>query len=836
MSKIAVVGCQSSGKTVFMASLSDYFRAGRRPDQASWLVPENADAHKFTERRNYEMRVLHTWPDATLENPTSLKWSLHQRNGTKTAVEMLEFSGEVFRAAFREEGSSPQHREAADKLVAYLTDADFVVVLVGLNELFRAHDEDRRIFEDDVESTWVTRGLLDFVRRNLPPKTGVLIALTQADLYRKELESFGGAANVLKARWPMIYALYPDVPVVAVASVSETTPDGRPADGYTTEGVLPVMKAYSEFLHGDPTDLIAEMDALAEEFRDMKKACPMEELERKLARHRADFEELDAKVSLIEALYDGTVEKHAALNGEAAALVEALGPVLRRDLADRQDPETWEGLRKKFPGYVGTINAYEADSRERYRALLSERANKAAEDEERRRRLELEEKERQAVAEQVRIDGEKARTKSRVFAIRAIAVLAVVLGTAWGVKAYYDHRRVAEIERRNRVERENEINLVLAKEKEDAARLASEQNRREELQKQQSEAENRKKELELKALEAARLRAEEEARVRERELERQKAADELAAAETKRKTIEAENARLELQRKEREEADRARREEREKQDLRDCLKAARLAAENGSFPALAASCTNLTARQAVLSAGEKEEIARYRTAVGLWERALQGDGEAMLQLGDAYAKGGVAGANASLARKWYASAADWGNDEACCRLGDLLTVRDSPLYNPTQACAYYRRAAEKGVVRAQLRMGDMTADGLGGSRDDGAANGWYEKAALAHDVDACIKLARRQARGIGFDYPDFESAYGRLEAIADDDRTGRVLFELGNLYCNTVKFNGRFSIDKAQFFYTKAKEKGFADEGMEASLKIFSQIIKERKGKLDTIE
>ena len=139
MSKIAVVGCQSSGKTVFMAALSDYFRAGQRSDQSSWLIPENSDAHKFTERRNYEMRVQHVWPDATLENPTSLKWSLRQKNGARTDIEMLEFSGEVFRAAFREEGSSPQHKEAAEKLVSYLIDADFIVVLVGLNELYRSH-------------------------------------------------------------------------------------------------------------------------------------------------------------------------------------------------------------------------------------------------------------------------------------------------------------------------------------------------------------------------------------------------------------------------------------------------------------------------------------------------------------------------------------------------------------------------------------------------------------------------------------------------------------------------------------------------------------------------
>lgn len=77
MSKIAIVGCQQSCKTVFMASLSDYFRVGQRLNQSSRLVPENQEAHKFTEMRNYEMRVKHEWPDATWNTPTSFKWALH---------------------------------------------------------------------------------------------------------------------------------------------------------------------------------------------------------------------------------------------------------------------------------------------------------------------------------------------------------------------------------------------------------------------------------------------------------------------------------------------------------------------------------------------------------------------------------------------------------------------------------------------------------------------------------------------------------------------------------------------------------------------------------------
>lgn len=555
MSKIAVVGCQSSGKTVFMAALSDYFRAGQRSDQSSWLIPENSDAHKFTERRNYEMRVQHVWPDATLENPTSLKWSLRQKNGARTDIEMLEFSGEVFRAAFREEGSSPQHKDAAEKLVSYLIDADFIVVLVGLNELYRSHDEDRQIFEDDIESVWVTRGLIDFVKKNMPPETGLVIALTQADLYKAELDKLGGAANVLKARWPMISAAYPDVPVVAVASVSKTTADGRPAEDYTTEGVLPVMKVYSEFVYGNPADLIAEMDVLAEELQDMKKACPLEVLEHKLAKHRQLFEELGKKVTIVDALYDDIISRHANINNAAAGLLEALRPILYKDIEELQDAKTWDDLRAQFPAAIGTINAYEVESRDQYKAMLANQAKQAAaekkareeearrreetakRDEERRRQLELEERERQAEAERVRIEKEKASVKSRSFMIRAVAILVVLCGAAWGVKSYLTAEK-------KRIESENAVKLAEVRKAEFLQKEQEAKNKAAELARQQLEEENKKREMELRQQQEKQRRIDEENERKRKDAERvaKQKEEELKRLELEAKKLEAEKA------------------------------------------------------------------------------------------------------------------------------------------------------------------------------------------------------------------------------------------------------------------------------------------------------
>jgi hypothetical protein len=110
---------------------------------------------------------------------------------------------------------------------------------------------------------WVTRGLLDFVREKLPG-AGAVIGLTQADRYRGELAAAGGAAKLFASRWPTIASVAHSIPVVEVASVSATDENGNPAEGYTTEGVLPVMRELARQNYGEPSETKAEMTAILE--------------------------------------------------------------------------------------------------------------------------------------------------------------------------------------------------------------------------------------------------------------------------------------------------------------------------------------------------------------------------------------------------------------------------------------------------------------------------------------------------------------------------------------------------------------------------------------------
>ena len=244
MGRIAVVGCEASGKTVFLSALTDLYRPNGEDPSARCLLPENKAANQFAALQHRQMRLLRQWPAAT--NPDKavrLEWTLRSGGRTQDTVSLLEFGGETFRAAFRESEDTPEHQHAVKELLDYLARADSVILLVSLKDLLREPDAqatDR--FERDTEAVWVTRGLLEFVRTRLP-RANLVIGLTQADRFGAELAAAGGPAALLSARWPAVGVRAQGLDVVAVASVSGTDAEGRPAQGYTTDGIRPVLDA-----------------------------------------------------------------------------------------------------------------------------------------------------------------------------------------------------------------------------------------------------------------------------------------------------------------------------------------------------------------------------------------------------------------------------------------------------------------------------------------------------------------------------------------------------------------------------------------------------------------
>ena len=291
--RLAVVGCEASGKTVFMAALADYYR----PDNANGLclVPENSATNRFSRALVRQMRSLRQWPSATNPDKTvEMEWSLRSDGDIIANIDMLEFGGETFRAVFRGEGGEKMRKQSEKALLDYLAAADSVVVLVSIKELLRDPGSvSIEEFERDTEAMWVTRGLLDFVREKLPG-AGVVIGLTQADRYRGELAAAGGAGKLFASRWPTIASVAHSIPVVEVASVSATDENGNPAEGYTTDGVLPVMRELARQNYGNPSEIKAEMTAiLASDVSSASKARKYGAKLAALSRHAALSDEDD---------------------------------------------------------------------------------------------------------------------------------------------------------------------------------------------------------------------------------------------------------------------------------------------------------------------------------------------------------------------------------------------------------------------------------------------------------------------------------------------------------------------------------------------------------------
>ena len=261
--RLAVVGCEASGKTVFMAALSDHYRP--ETTNGLCLVPENSSTNRFSRMLVRQMRSLRQWPAATNPDKTvELEWSLRSGDDVIADIDMLEFGGETLRAVFRGEGGERIRRQSEKELLGYLAAADSIVVLVSIKELMRDPGSvSAEEFERDTESMWVTRGLLDFAREKLPG-AGVVIGLTQADRYRGELAAAGGAGRLFASRWPTIASVAHSIPVVEVASVSATDENGDPAEGYSTEGVLPVMRELARQSYGDKAEIKAGLASILE--------------------------------------------------------------------------------------------------------------------------------------------------------------------------------------------------------------------------------------------------------------------------------------------------------------------------------------------------------------------------------------------------------------------------------------------------------------------------------------------------------------------------------------------------------------------------------------------
>jgi TPR repeat protein len=133
----------------------------------------------------------------------------------------------------------------------------------------------------------------------------------------------------------------------------------------------------------------------------------------------------------------------------------------------------------------------------------------------------------------------------------------------------------------------------------------------------------------------------------------------------------------------------------------------------------------------------------------LQKQAEQGNSDAQLRLGRAYAQGNGVKRSYKEAAQWYRKAVDGGSLPAHTALGELYEAGQGVKLDYAEAAKLYRAAAEKGEMNAQYSLAEMLQAGRGIAKDHSEAVKWYRAAADQGDPLAQYNLAQRYELGVG---------------------------------------------------------------------------------------
>ncbi|MBR5549819.1 MAG: sel1 repeat family protein [Kiritimatiellae bacterium] len=774
MSKIAIVGCDSSGKTVFISALTEYFKAGQRIGQSCHIRPSNTRTRRYTDGLHYIMRILHKWPEATHSGEDEddllrLVWTMVKDGKPLTEIEMLDYGGEDFREAFQDDGT-PRNNAAAELLVNYIAEADFVVIMASLErmvrgltpEVYRDMENGQEMHDRDYDAQWVTLRLLELVRPKLatnPP--GVVVALTQADKYRDKLVEYGGARGLFESCWADVAAEYPNLNIVDVASVDKLTAGGFPADDYKTDGVLTVMKEFSRYAFGDCDAVVSRLQNLTSHLCNMTMVRTPKDFHESVVRFESAMKELHDKTAIVQELYKDDFQANERFLARCRLFVESIDETERRPLGTQVSADYWNEQLRQFPEMAGTIRGiagYYQRKAELIRAeeQRKEQARRRAE-EERLRQLQIQEEERRQqarIAEEQRQAALKREEEERE-----------------------RQRRIQEEQERNRRRREEEerreLELQRLKAEEEKARIERERIERRDRTKSfmlrssiiaiallligtgigvwhavEKENQNRA----TAALEASK-RAEREAIAKDTarvQTERAQADAQAAAA----RQLEAEAKARQAQAEADAQAAEARQREAE-------AKARQAQAE--------ADVQAATARQKEAEATAKAEAERRAASAAEERRRITAETETLLaSLRDAVSDDDLVSSRERIADLKRRGLAPYQKsvvnfcDKFCERLeraqnGDTESMMWIALQHAEQkttvkqdrkkAAEWYERAANGGNSKAMIKLAHWSAVGMGIPKDEKLAISWYVKAAKAQDGNAMYSLGVFYAQG-----------------------------------------------------------------------------------------
>jgi TPR repeat protein len=140
----------------------------------------------------------------------------------------------------------------------------------------------------------------------------------------------------------------------------------------------------------------------------------------------------------------------------------------------------------------------------------------------------------------------------------------------------------------------------------------------------------------------------------------------------------------------------------------------------------------------------------YAKAVEWYQKAAeQGLAMAQYNLGVCYKRGQGVPQDYAKAAEWYQKAAEQGHADAQNNLGNCYFNEDGVPQNYAKAVEWYQKAAEQGLADAQNNLGYCYFCGQGVQKDLSNAVMWYRKAAEQGHAEAQYVLAYCYDFGLG---------------------------------------------------------------------------------------
>ncbi|MEI8041436.1 MAG: hypothetical protein WCL11_08515 [Verrucomicrobiota bacterium] len=228
--RVAILGCEASGKTVFIAAMAHQFQ--ERGKHRFFLECGNRTAINFL-GRTWRILASGDWPPPTNMNQLhTAEFVLHDsQSENRHQVMVLDFAGEYYRAVFGDDEPNLEGT-VSRQLWDFACKADITLILISLDDFIDSAPHERL-----EQNEFAPKKIADLAKAR-----GAVFAVvfSKADRFKAELQKHNNNwKTVFAAFLPATHGAHPDAPVFAVSSVNKTIADhGReiPGPDFDSEG------------------------------------------------------------------------------------------------------------------------------------------------------------------------------------------------------------------------------------------------------------------------------------------------------------------------------------------------------------------------------------------------------------------------------------------------------------------------------------------------------------------------------------------------------------------------------------------------------------------------